>query len=101
MMLMVMLVLTLAIFSKDERTAINRTLEVSDGLSSNTMDVRGATLRSTLLLEGIRVMLGHVGGDDWLWLKLGFLYNWQFLSESTLARVACSLKPWISHRPPD
>lgn len=30
-MLMVMLVLTLAIFSKDERTAINRTLEVSDG----------------------------------------------------------------------
>lgn len=45
-------------------------------------------------------MLGHVGGDDWLWLKLGFLYNWQFLSESTLARVACSLKPWVSHRPP-
>lgn len=40
MMLMVMLVLTLAIFSKDERTAINRTLEVSGGLSSNTMDVR-------------------------------------------------------------
>lgn len=37
-------------------------------------------------------MLGRVGGDDWLWLKLGFLYNWQFLSESTLARVACSLK---------
>lgn len=44
-------------------------------------------------------MLGHVGGDDWLWPKLGFLYNWQFLSESTLARVACSLKVWISHRP--
>lgn len=36
MMLMVMLVLMLAIFSTGERTAINRTLKVSDGLSSNT-----------------------------------------------------------------
>lgn len=38
-MLMVMLVLTLAIFEKDERTAIYRTLKVSDGLSSNTVEV--------------------------------------------------------------
>lgn len=55
-------VLRLAIFEKDERTAIYRTLEVSDGAYRPMpwkFGGEAALLRSTLLLEGIRVMLGR------------------------------------------